>query len=75
MKTTDMTKEQWLASQQVTFAEEIVEELRKLIPDLTTDLTPILLLDAFASAGLDLWFGQDSSIAFNYIVSQKEKNS
>lgn len=75
MKTTDMTKEQWLASQQVTFAEEIVEELRKLIPDLTTDLTPILLLDAFASAGLDLWFGKDSSIAFNYIVSQKRKNS
>jgi hypothetical protein len=75
MKTTNMTKEQWLASQQVTFAEEIVEELRKLIPDLTTDLTPILLLDAFASAGLDLWFGKDSSIAFNYIVSQKEKNS
>lgn len=74
MKTTDMTEEQWLASQQVTFAEEIVEELRKLIPDLTTDLTPILLLDAFASAGLDLWFGKDSSIAFNYIVSQKKKN-
>lgn len=72
MKTAMPTEEQWLALQQVTFAEQIVEELRKLIPDLTTDLTPILLLDAFTSAGLDLWFGKDSSIAFQYIVSQKE---
>lgn len=74
MKTSMPTEEQWLALQQVTFAGEIVEELGKLIPDLTTDLTPMLLLDAFASAGLDLWFGKDSSIAFNYIISQKEEN-
>ncbi len=74
MKTSMPTDEQWLALQQHRFAGEIVEELGKLIPDLTTDLTPMLLLDAFASAGLDLWFGNDSSIAFNYIISQKEKN-
>jgi hypothetical protein len=64
-----ITDEQWLASQQLTFAEQIVEELRKLIPDLTTELTPVLMLNVFADAGLDMWFGKDSTIALEYLQS------
>lgn len=69
-----ITEEQWLASQQLTFAEEIVEEIRNLIPGLTTELTPSLMLSVFAGAGLDMWFGKDSKIALEYLQSSIKRH-
>jgi hypothetical protein len=69
-----ITDEQWLASQQLIFVEQIVEELRELIPDLSTELTPRLMLSVFADAGLDMWFGKDSTIALEYIQSSIKRH-
>lgn len=52
--TEEKTLDKLTDGKQTLYAEYLIQELKKFIPDLNEEITPILMLDAMGYAGLSL---------------------